>query len=81
MTKNCSLAGYMREEPSIILRFSCLLHEFIILIDVYYMHNNNNYQCKICWNKVLTFGIGSIQISFRTIVQSLKLGFRFGWTK
>ena len=34
----------------------------------YYMHNNNNYQCKICWSKALTFGVGSIQLSFRTIV-------------
>ena len=25
----CSLAGYMLEEPSIILRLSCLLHVFI----------------------------------------------------
>ena len=25
------------------------------------MHNNTNYQCKICWNKALTFGVGSIQ--------------------
>ena len=32
------------------------------------MHNNNNYQYKICWNKVLTFGVGSIKLSFRTIV-------------
>ena len=32
------------------------------------MHNNNNYQCKMCWNKALTFGVGSIQLSFRTIV-------------
>ena len=31
------------------------------------MHNNNNYQCKMCWNKALTFGIGLIQLSFRTI--------------
>ena len=30
----------------------------------YYMHNNNNYQGKICWNKALTFGVGSIQLSF-----------------
>ena len=29
------------------------------------MYNNTNYQCKICWNKVLTFGVGSIQLSFR----------------
>ena len=32
------------------------------------MHNNiilYNYQCKICWNKALTFGVGSIQLSFR----------------
>ena len=29
------------------------------------MHNNANYQCKICWNKALTFGVGSIQLSFR----------------
>ena len=29
------------------------------------MHSNNNYQCKICWNKALTFGVGSIQLSFR----------------
>ena len=28
------------------------------------MHNNTNYQCKICWNKALTFGVGSIQLSF-----------------
>ena len=23
-----------------------------------YMHNNNNYQCKMCCNKALTFGVG-----------------------
>ena len=37
----------------------------------YYMHNNNNYyyyQCKTCWNKALTFGVGSIKLSFRAIV-------------
>ena len=28
------------------------------------MHNNTNYQCKICWNKALTFGVGLIQLSF-----------------
>ena len=27
-----------------------------------------NYQCKMCWNKALTFGVGSIQLIFRTIV-------------
>ena len=33
------------------------------------MHNNNNnYQCKMCWNKDLTFGVGSIELSFRAIV-------------
>ena len=37
----------------------------LILIDVLLMHNNTNYQCKICWNKALTFGVGSIQLSFR----------------
>ena len=26
------------------------------------MHNNTS---KICWNKALTFGVGSIQLSFR----------------
>ena len=31
----------------------------------YYMHNNTNYQCKICWNKALTFGVCWIQLSFR----------------
>ena len=32
------------------------------------MHNNNNYyQCKMCWNKVLTFGVSSIELSFHTI--------------
>ena len=31
------------------------------------MHNNNNYQCKMCWNKALTFGVGSIKLSFCTI--------------
>ena len=31
-----------------------------------YMHNNNNYQGKMYWNKALTFGVGSIQLSFRT---------------
>ena len=40
----------------------------LILIDVYYMHNNNNYQCKMCWNKALTFGVGSIKLSFRAIL-------------
>ena len=34
----------------------------------YYMQNNNNYQCKMCWNKALTFGVGSIKLSFRAIV-------------
>ena len=33
MNNNCSLAGYMLEEPSIILRLSCLLHVFLILIN------------------------------------------------
>ena len=31
------------------------------------MHNNNNYQCKICWNKALTYGVGyidTIQFSY-----------------
>ena len=32
------------------------------------MHSNNNYQCKMCWNKALTFGVGSIKLSFRAIV-------------
>ena len=31
------------------------------------MHNNNNYQCIMCWNKALTFGFGSIQLSFHPI--------------
>ena len=32
----------------------------------YYMHNNNNnYQCKMCRNKALTFGVG---LKFRAIV-------------
>ena len=31
----------------------------------YYMHNNTNYHG---WNKALTFGVGSIQLSFHTIV-------------
>ena len=31
----------------------------------YYMYNNTNYHG---WNKALTFGVGSIQLSFRTIV-------------
>ena len=43
----------------------------------YYMHNNNNYhnnnyQCKMCLNKALTFGVGSIKLSFRTIVFTCK---------
>ena len=64
--KDCTLAGYMLEEPSIILK---LLHVFINTDCLfYYMHNNNNYQCKMCWNKVLTFGVGSIELGFRTIV-------------
>ena len=33
------------------------------------MHNNNNnYQCKMCWNKALSLGVGSIKLSFRDIV-------------
>ena len=36
------------------------------------MHNNTNYQCKICWNKALTFGVGSIQLG----VGSIQLSFR-----
>ena len=27
-----------------------------------------NYQCKMCWNKALTFGVGSIKLRFRTIM-------------
>ena len=35
----------------------------------YYMHyNNNNYQCKMCWNKALIFGVDSIKLSFRATV-------------
>ena len=35
----------------------------------YYMHNiNNDWQCKMCWNEALTFGVGSIKLSFRAIV-------------
>ena len=25
-------------------------------------------QCKMCWNKALTFGVGSIKLSFHAIV-------------
>ena len=32
------------------------------------MHNNNNYQCKICWSKDLTLVVGSIQLSFRIYI-------------
>ena len=31
------------------------------------MHQKN-YQCKVCWNKALTFGVDSLILSFRTIV-------------
>ena len=55
MNNNCSLAGYMLEEPSIIIRLSYLLYIFINIYTFYYMHNNN-YRCKLCWNKALTFG-------------------------
>ena len=35
----------------------------------YYMHNNNNnYQCKMCWNKALTVGVGLIKLKFHAIV-------------
>ena len=35
----------------------------------YYMHNSSdNYQCKMCWNKALTFGVGLIKLNFRAIV-------------
>ena len=40
----------------------------LILIDVLLYTRTTilaNYQCKICWNKALTFGVGSIQLSFR----------------
>ena len=37
----------------------------------YYMHNNTNYQYKICWNKALTFGVGSIQLSFRIYIYTI----------
>ena len=41
----------------------------LILIDVYYMHNNKNYHSKMCWNKQgPDFAVGSIQLSFRAIV-------------
>ena len=33
------------------------------------MHNNTNYHG---WNKALTFGVGSIQLNFRTIVFTCK---------
>ena len=29
----------------------------------YYIHNNNNNQYKMCWNKALTCGVGSINIT------------------
>ena len=31
----------------------------------FFTYLDTNYQCKICWNKALTFGVGSIQLSFR----------------
>ena len=40
----------------------------LILIDVLLHAHTKYYQCKMCWNKTLTFGVGSIQLSFRTIV-------------
>ena len=30
-------------------------------------YNNNNNQCKMCWNKAVIFGVGSIELCFRTI--------------
>ena len=45
-----------------------LFNDVVLMASFLYMHNNNNYQCKICWDKALTFGVGSIQLSFRTIV-------------
>ena len=30
------------------------------------MHNNNNYQCKMCWNKALTFGVGPNITTFQS---------------
>ena len=41
------------------------------------MHNNNNNQCKMCWNKTLTRGadsdVGSVQLSFHTTVYPVKV--------
>ena len=39
----------------------------------YYMHNNNNYQCKMCWNKALIFGVSLIKLSFHIIVFTSQL--------
>ena len=68
MNNNCSLAG--DGEPCIKASPVFCMY-LLLLIDVtikLYMHNNNNYQCKICWSKALTFGVDSIQLSYSTIV-------------
>ena len=66
MNNNCSLAGYNYARGTQHHSQAPLPSAYIlILIDVYYMHNNTNYHG---WNKALTFGVDSIQLSFRTIV-------------
>ena len=36
------------------------------------MHNNNNnYKCKMCWNKALTLGVDLIKLSFRASVHAI----------
>ena len=51
------------------LHFSAFhYYNFIIVIDFYYMHNNNNIAKCAGTRPCMTFGVGSIQLSFHTIV-------------
>ena len=59
---------YHFEKPSIILTISFLLHYSYKLILIFcYLQNNNN-QCKMCWKKALTCGVGSVQLIFHIFV-------------
>ena len=49
-----------------------VLHDIIInsvyIASLYTIFRIAHHQCKMCWNKALTFGVGLIKLSFRAIV-------------
>ena len=49
------ICSFLQRHPYFLFFFKMFF--VLVLLIFYYMHNNNNCQCKMCWNKALTFGV------------------------